>query len=155
MQKNRKLIKSITTTSMIIAIGIVIGIFCKNYLNLGNGAFRITFDNLPTILAGILYGPVIGGVVGLTTDLVSYFMSSQAYPFMPLVTVGASMVGVVAGVISKYVVKKKGIKQIIISGALAHVVGSMIIKSIGLFSIYNVLVFVRIPLYLVVATIDV
>ncbi len=155
MQKNRKLIKSITTTSMIIAIGIVIGIFCKNYLNLGNGAFRITFDNLPTILAGILYGPVIGGVVGLTTDLVSYFMSSQAYPIMPLVTVGASMVGVVAGVISKYVVKKKGIKQIIISGALAHVVGSMIIKSIGLFSIYNVLVFVRIPLYLVVATIEI
>ncbi len=155
MQKNRRAIKTITLAAMLIAISVIIGIFCKSALNFGEGLLRITFENLPIIMAGILYGPIIGGAVGLATDIISYFASGQAFPIMPLVTLGAVMVGVVSGVVSKYIVKQRGTKQIIISGALAHLVGSMIIKPIGLYSIYNILVLIRIPLYLVIAPIEI
>ena len=65
------------------------------------------------------------------------------------------MVGVVSGVTSKYIVKKLGYAKIILSGALAHIVGSMIIKPIGLFQFYQWSVLFRIPLYLIIAPIEI
>lgn len=145
----------LTVTAMLTAISVVIGIFCKTYLNFGDGLFRITFENLPIIMAGILYGPIIGGVVGLSTDLISYMLSTQIYPINLLVTIGATLVGVVAGVVAKYIIKKNGNLQIIVAGALSHVICSMIIKSIGLFEFYNFMVLVRIPTYLVIGALEI
>ena len=67
----------------------------------------------------------------------------------------AAMVGAVSGLLAKYVVKKRGYAQIIISGAAAHIVGSMIIKPIGLFQFYQWSVLFRIPLYLIIAPIEI
>lgn len=134
MNKN---IKALTTAAMLTAMSVIIGIICKTFLNFGGGLFRITFENLPIILTGILYGPIVGGAVGIATDLISYFLSTQIYAPNLIVTFGAAMVGVTAGIFSKFVVKKRGYAQIIVSGAAAHVVGSMIIKPIGLFQFYQ------------------
>ena len=65
------------------------------------------------------------------------------------------MVGVMAGISAKFIVKRRGSVQIIVSGTLAHVVGSMIIKPIGLFQFYQYLVLLRIPFYLVIAPIEI
>ena len=152
MNKN---IRALTTSAMLTAMSVIIGIICKNFLNFGGGLFRITFENLPIILTGILYGPIVGGAVGIATDLISYFLSSQIYPPNLIVTVGAMAVGVVSGIVSRFIVKKRGYAQIIISGAAAHIVGSMIIKPIGLFQFYQWSVLFRIPLYLVIAPIEI
>ena len=148
-------VKALTTAAMLTAMSVIIGIICKNFLNFGGGLFRVTFENLPIILAGILYGPIIGGAVGAATDLISYFLSPQIYPPNLIVTLGATMVGVVSGVTSKYIVKKLGYAKIILSGAFAHIVGSMIIKPIGLFQFYQWLTLMRIPLYLIIAPIEI
>ena len=156
MKKNMsKSIKALTTAAMLTAMSVIIGIICKNFLNFGGGLFRITFENLPIILTGILYGPIVGCAVGVATDLISYFLSAQIYPPNLVVTLGAAMVGAVSGLLAKYVVKKRGYAQIIISGAAAHIVGSMIIKPIGLFQFYQWSVLFRIPLYLVIAPIEI
>lgn len=156
MNKNMsKSIRALTTAAMLTAMSVIVGILCKNFLNFGGGLFRITFENLPIILTGILYGPIVGGAVGAATDLISYFLSAQIYPPNLIVTLGATMVGVFAGVIAKFVVKKRGYAQIIASGAAAHIVGSMIIKPIGLFQFYQWSVLFRIPLYLVIAPIEI
>ena len=65
------------------------------------------------------------------------------------------MVGVISGLFAKFIVKKRGYAQIIVSGAAAHIVGSMIIKPIGLFQFYQWAVLFRIPLYLVIAPIEI
>ena len=156
MKKNMsKSIKALTTAAMLTAMSVIIGIICKNFLNFGGGLFRITFENLPIILTGILYGPIVGCAVGVASDLISYFLSAQIYPPNLVVTLGAAMVGAVSGLLAKYVVKKRGYAQIIISGAAAHIVGSMIIKPIGLFQFYQWSVLFRIPLYLVIAPIEI
>ena len=154
MQKNRVFnsIKALTLAAMLTAISVVIGIICKNFLNFGNGLFRITFENLPIILSGILMGPVVGGFVGVASDLISYILSSQVYPPNLLVTAGAATVGIVSGAVSRYAFKKRGTKQIIFSAFTAHAIGSMVIKTIGLYQFYGMLVLWRIPLYLVIAT---
>ena len=149
--------KVITTAAMMTAISVLIGIFCKNYMNFGvpPGLFRVTFENLPIIMSGILYGPIIGGTVGVLTDLISYLLSSQAYPPNLIVTLGAAASGVIAGIVAKFIIRKKGKMQIIVAGALSHLVASMIIKSIGLYQFYGWLVLVRIPLYLCIAPVEI
>ena len=153
--KRKDSVRFITEAAMMIALSVIIGIFCKNFLNFGAGLFRVTFENIPIIMAGIIMGPIAGGVVGLSSDLLSYFLSAQAYPPNLIVTLGATMVGVMAGVSAKFIVKRRGSVQIIVSGALAHIVGSMIIKPIGLYQFYQYLVLLRIPFYLVIAPIEI
>ena len=158
MQKRKSAFRNIqvlTLAAMLAAVSVVIGIFCKNFLNFDNGLFRITFENIPIIFSGILFGPVVGGMVGITSDLVSYLLSFQAYPPNLIVTFGAFAVGFLSGLIARYVIKKHGTWQIIVSASAAHIVGSMIIKPIGLYQFYGWLVLFRVPLYLVIAPIEI
>ena len=148
-------VKRLCAAAMLVAISVVIGIFCKNILNFGNGLFRITFEGMPIILSGIMFGPIVGGVVGFASDVLSYFLSTQSFAISPIVTGAATLMGVISGVVAKYVVKKSGNKQIIVAGALSHIVSSMIIKPIGLFVYYGWAVLFRIPLYLVIAPIEI
>lgn len=151
----KKSVRYLTLTAMLVAMSVVIGIFCKSVLNFGGGLFRITFENFPIILAGITLGPLTGGVVGAASDLVSYLLSPQVYPPNLIVTLGAFFIGVISGIVAKYVVKKRCTLQIAISGGTAHVIGSMIIKSIGLYTFYGWAVLWRVPMYLVIASFEV
>lgn len=153
MQKNNKALL-IAKSAMLIALSVIIGTFCKTFLNFDGGLLRITFENVPIIMAGIIYGPVVGGVVGVASDLVSYFMSPQIYPPNLVVTLGAAMVGIIAGLSARFIVKKRGSVQIIVSVALSHIVGSMIIKTVGLFQYYQHLALLRIPLYIVIGSLE-
>ena len=158
MQQKRKLfpnVKGLTVSAMLVAMSVIIGIFCKNYLNFGGGLFRVTFENLPILLSGILFGPIVGCFVGVGSDLVSYLMSNQIYPPNLIVTVGAGLVGICAGIVAKFLVKRNGTVQIVAAGATAHFVGSMVVKSIGLYQYYGALVLWRIPLYLVIASLEI
>ena len=148
-------IKIMTMAAMLTAMSVVIGIFCKSLLNFGGGLFRITFENLPILMSGIMFGPIVGGMVGAATDIISYLLSNQAYPINLIVTLGATSVGIVSGLFSKYVFKKRGFSRIIFSSAFAHIVGSMIIKPIGLFQFYQWAVLWRVPMYLVIAPIEI
>ena len=131
--KNRISVQTLTSGAMLAAVSIVIGIFCKNFLNFGNGLFRITFENFPIVLSGIFYGPLVGGIVGAASDVLSYVLSTQSFAISPIVTLGAASVGIVAGLSSHYVFKSDSTKRIILSTLLAHLIGSVVIKSIGLY----------------------
>ena len=158
MKKSDMLFKSVlalTLASMLVAMSVIIGFFCKTFLNFGNGLFRITFENLPIILSGLLFGPIVGGAVGIAGDLISYLLSPQVYPPNLIVTAGAAAVGIISGLVSRLMIKKRGNAQIIVAGSLSHVVGSMIIKSIGLFQFYQWAVFVRIPIYILIASLEI
>lgn len=153
MRKNNKALL-IAKSAMLIALSVIIGTFCKTFLNFDGGLLRITFENVPIIMAGIVYGPIVGGVVGVASDLVSYFMSPQVYPPNLVVTLGAAMIGIVSGLSAKFIVKRRGSVQIIVSVALSHIIGSMVIKTAGLFQYYQYLALLRIPLYIVIGSLE-
>ena len=158
MKSKNSLLKStkrLTAAAMLAAISIVIGILCKNYLNFDGGLLRVTFENLPIIAAGVSLGPLAGGMVGLCADVISYCLSTQSFAISPIVTLGAVTVGAVSGVVAKYLVKRRGLWQLIAAGGLAHLLGSMIIKTAGLYAYYGWLVLVRIPLYTVIASVEI
>lgn len=73
------------------------------------GSFRITFYELPIIIAGGLFGPFMGAIAGFITDVV--YLVSFGYT-VSLMTVSSVLWGVIAGL----VIFKKGwsLKRIII-----------------------------------------
>ena len=153
-KKGLKNVYVLVYAAMLAAMGVVIGIFCKNFLNFGNGLFRITLENFPVIIAGLAFGPVVGACVGAVADIISYMLSTQSFAISPVVTLGAAMVGAVSGWVSHYVIKREGNARVIVSVAAAHLVGSIIIKSLGLFMYYEWLVLWRIPTYVLIAALE-
>ena len=147
-------VKAMTIAAMLTAVSVIIGIFCKNFLNFGNGLFRITFENLPVILSGMLFGPAVGGLVGIATDLLSYLLSSQVYPPNLIVTAGAFLIGFLSGLVSRFPIKRMPIK-VTVTVLTAHLFGSVIVKSIGLYQFYGILVLWRIPIYFVIAFVEI
>ena len=145
-------VKVLTLSAMLTAMSVVIASICKvvPLFNFGIG-LRITFENLPIIMAGILFGPIVGGCVGLATDIISCIVAGMAP--IPLVTLGATSIGVISGIVSKYIAKKKGITNITLSVAVSHTIGSMIIKTLGLWEYYydwgtaGITLLFRIPIY--------
>ncbi len=145
--------KMITTVGLLSALSVVIGWFCKTYLTFG--AVRITFENVPIILSGILYGPTVGAVVAVFSDIISCLTSPNP-SVNPIITVGAASIGIISGCVSRYlIIKSNTFFKVSVSVFLSHIVGSMIIKSIGLhiFMRYEIpVLLLRIPLYLLIAT---
>ena len=153
-EKGLKNVRVLAYSAMLAALSVVIGIFCKNFFNFGNGLFRITFENFPIILSGIVFGPAVGACVGIVSDSLSYILSSQTFAISPIVTLGAAMCGFVSGAVSHYLIPREGSIRLIVSTLAAHLAGSLIIKSIGLYVYYGPLVLWRIPTYIIIAGLE-
>ena len=128
-EKQKKFtLKRLTTAAMLAALSAVIGILCKNFFTF-NIYYRVTFENMPVILSGIMFGPVIGAAVGVAADAISC-LSSTNPNLNPIISLGAASVGAVAGFVP-YIIKRKGKAQTALAVGLAHLVGQVGIKSVG------------------------
>lgn len=132
--------------ALFIAMSIVLGKLLA--FNIGN-SIRISFENLPVLMAGIFFGPVIGAVVGLGADLIGCLIAG--YSINPIITLGIVSVGFVSGLLAMLIKTDKLPLRIYPSVLIAHAVGSMVIKSIGLFIYFHTplpVLLTRIPLYI-------
>lgn len=133
MQKRKTKItpKFLAVCAVLAAFSIVLGKYLA--LNVGEN-FRFSLENLPLILAGLYFGPAAGAFVGAAADLVGCLM--VGYAINPIITLGAVCIGLFAGV-SGIIIKKKGALQILIALVLSHGIGSIFIKTLGLFLYYG------------------
>ncbi len=97
---------------------------------------RISFENLPLILSGMLLGPVAGAMTGVVADLVGCAL--YGYPINPVITLGAAAVGLVAGFVGMLTRRLVLPARVCIAVASAHLIGSVLIKTSGLASWYLV-----------------
>jgi ECF transporter S component (folate family) len=119
----------ITLFAMLTAISVVVGILCKNLFTVAV-YYRFTLENIGIIFAGIFFGPGAGALVGIAVDGISCLLSTNP-AVNPVIMLGALTVGVSSGIVSRYVVRERGLRQYILSAAAAHLLGQVIIKSIG------------------------
>ena len=146
-------VRALTLAAMLTAMSVVIGIFCKNFLDFG-GVFRVTFEGLPIIITGLIFGPLVGAAVGAVSDMLSYMLSTQSFAISPIITLGAALVGTVSGFVSHYIIKKRGRARIIVSCICAHLIGSVLVKSVGLYLYFGWAVLYRLPIYAFIVTIE-
>ena len=95
---------------------------------------RISFENLPVVLSGLLLGPLAGAMTGAVADLVGCLL--YGYSINPLVTLGAAAVGLMAGAASLVTARLPLLVRLISAELAAHVVGSLFIKTAGLAAWY-------------------
>ena len=122
-------------SSLLAAMSIVLG----KYLAIGVGnVLRFSFENLPIMLAGMLFGPIIGAAVALVADLVGCIL--VGYAVNPVVTVGAVAIGAISGAAYHLLKKRLAIGHglcVSLSVIAAHAVGSVLIKTPGLAMFYD------------------
>ena len=138
-------IRVLIITALLIAMSIVFG----KLLAFNIGPLRISFENLPILMAGILFGPAIGLVAGVGADVIGCIL--VGYSINPVITLGAALIGLVSGLIYHLPVIRNMDARLIAAVFAAHIAGSMITKSIGLmiFMGYTLpQVGLRIPLYI-------
>jgi ECF transporter S component (folate family) len=137
--------------AMFIALSIILG----KQLSFTVGAIRIGFENLPILMAGIFFGSVAGAIVGGCADIIGCLV--VGYSINPIITLGAMAIGYISGAVYRSGRLKNDTLRLITSTGLAHIVGSMLIKSIGLYVYYHYAVpvlLLRVPLYLVIGSLE-
>ena len=131
MQKKRMPLKILAASSLMVAISII----CGKYLAIPGGeVLRFSFENLPIMMAGILFGPAAGVAVGVVADLVGCFL--VGYTINPLVTLGATAIGFLSGLVWRVLKSTPFVLRIALATLSAHLIGSVGIKTFGLAAYY-------------------
>ena len=147
----QKLSLSVAMLGILVALSIVLG----KVLSVTVGAFRVSLENLPVILAGVWFGPVAGMMVGVVADLLGSVL--VGFAINPIITVGAGAVGLVAGAVFRTFAKMRVMERLGLAVFWAHLVGSVVIKSVGLRVYYGypwLVLWLRLPLYVVIGAIE-
>ena len=92
MQKNRRMTWD-TRTLVFLGLLVAMHIVLVRVVVIDLGSYRITIGSICTILAGLWFGPVAGGVSGLLSDILGCLL--KGYAVNPLITTAAILWGVV------------------------------------------------------------
>lgn len=96
---------------------------------------RFSLEAIPTILAGVLFGPVAGGLVGFTADFVGCLFSG--YGYNPLFCVPPVLYGVCGGLFRWMLARKVNFWRVLLTIAPAAVLGSILYQSWALGFVYG------------------
>ena len=134
MSKNRKSMPlyRLVVCAFLVALSIV----CGKFLQIPVGEMlRFSLENLPVLFAGLTFGPVAGVMVGVCADLIGCL--AVGYAINPLITLGAAVIGLLAGVGGVALHRLPLTWRVVLTTAVAHLVGSVVIKTFGLAQYYS------------------
>jgi len=155
MSKSRSSAHLDTRTMIICALLAALSIVLGKLLAINiTQNFRLSFENLPILMAGMIFGPVTGAVVGAVADLIGCLIAG--YAVNPLITLGGVLIGFLGGLLHRCGVGGQKCSTFL-AVFTAHIVGSMIVKSLGLHFWYGTpfsVLWLRIPLYLIIAALE-
>lgn len=75
----------------------------------------LSFKQTPIILAGIVLGPIWGLVVGALADVIGFFAKPMGFSYLPTFTVVSALIGLIPGLMYRYVFKKKLLLAVVVS----------------------------------------
>ena len=113
--------------------------------------FRISLENTPILLSGILFGPVSGFVTGAIGDILGCFICG--FGINPVITLGMALVGGLCGLVFRNTPKFPIPLRLSLSVYAGHIVGNMLVKSLGIYWWYATpwpTLALRIPTYLII-----
>lgn len=100
-----------------------------------NETTRFSIEAVPIFIAGMLFGPVAGGLVGFTADLVGCLFSG--YGYNPIFCIPPIMYGVVAGLFRPVLAKKINLPRLALAFLPSVVFGSILYQGFSLALVYG------------------
>ncbi len=119
----------LTTSAMLVALGMIFGFFKIPISTI----VEIRLQSIPIAIGGMLFGPVIGGIIGGAVDIVSY-IAKPTGAYFPGFTISAAMTGIIFGVI---LYKKATPARTAIACLLNAVIVSLLINTLNLSILYS------------------
>lgn len=96
----RKIInlRTLIVLALLAALGAVFSAFLSiEIAPTGFKVVEISLTPVPVMLAGVLFGPLAGGLVGFVADAAGFFMGSQTGAYNPAFSITMALFGVIAG----------------------------------------------------------
>jgi len=116
--------KTLTCCALLAALGVVLA---RLIVPMPNEFTRFSIEAVPTVLAGILFGPVAGALVGFVADLVGCLFSG--FGFNPLFCVPPILYGLCGGFFRGVLAKGVTIPRLFLTMAPAVLFGSILYQS--------------------------
>ena len=117
MQRNKYLLstKGLTLVAMLVAMAILL----KSVLSFETGSFRFTFYEIPMVFIGMMFGPIIGGIMGFVVDFFHVLISPWAFTFN-VFTISNMLWGILPGLVlfQKEFTRTKLLFVLVITGIL-------------------------------------
>ena len=134
--------KMIATTGILLGVEIVLQLV-GNYVVIPGGFANLNFSLIIITLGAILYGPLVGGFLGLVSGALTLFSPSTISYFFavsPIGTILACLIKTtVAGVVAGFIKKNKKNKNDLAGSILASIAAPIL--NTGIFAIFCVIFF--------------
>ncbi len=124
--------RALAACALLAALSIILA---RLIMPMPNETTRFSLEAVPIFIAGMLFGPVAGGLVGFTADLVGCLFSG--YGYNPLFCVPPILYGVVAGLFRPMFVKGISFPKILLAFLPSIVFGSILCQSAALAYVYG------------------
>lgn len=95
---------------------------------------RFSIEAVPVFLAGTLFGPLAGGLVGFASDLVGCLLSP--YGYNPIFALPPILYGLCGGLFRRYLAGRTSFWRILLAYLPAVVFGSILYQSFALALVY-------------------
>ena len=123
--------KRIAYLGVMTAIAVITNCFS---ITVNSGANSISFNYVICSLAGIFFGPISGGIVGILGDLIGCLIAPKG-PFNPFIMIASGLIGVLSGIAFK-IPKLNVYLKIIIGYVLIFIVCTLGLNTFGLWFFY-------------------
>ncbi len=123
--------KRIAYLGIMTALAVITNIFS---VTVNSGANSISFNYVICSLAGVFFGPISGGIVGLLGDLIGCLIAPKG-PFNPFVMLSSALIGVLSG-LAFMIPKVNAYFKIVIAYIFIFVVCTLGLNTFGLWFYY-------------------
>ena len=103
---------------------------------------RVSFGEVPIMMSGMIFGPIVGGITGLAADVIGVLVNSQG-SFHPGFTLSSILWGLIPGLLflifkkHKTYEKKYSVTNIVITVAICFSVISLVLNTLWLSQLFG------------------
>ena len=124
--KRTATIKALVYSAMLAALSVVMARLLSFSVA---GGVRWSLDKFPLFLAGMFFGPVMGGLTGFVADFIGSLIQ---FGFNPILCLPAIIYGLCGGLLRYFLLKKLSVFRLVLSYLLPTAAGSVLIQSFAL-----------------------
>ena len=123
-------VRVLTVSAFLVAIAIVLGFFKIPITEF----VEIRFQFIPIALGGALFGPAMGGIIGMLADILGYVVKPTG-AYFPGFTISSIVVGVIYGLF--FYRKKLTLPRVIMAELTVTIIRSIVLNTINLSILYG------------------
>lgn len=134
MKKNQRTMttKTLAYCALLAALSVVLA---RLIIPMPDESTRFSIEAVPIYMAGMLFGPLAGGLVGFAADFVGCMFSG--YGFNPLFSLPPILYGVCGGLFRYFLANKVSVPRLILGFLPPVIFGSILYQSAALAYVYS------------------